>query len=108
GCRRDCPIRLPRQDRRQLRSRARAACRADRLAAGRAVSRRALLAGWVAAALLVSSIAPAAASAPGLVGRTDLPVASWLFGWAAAIVLIASFAALATLWPRPRLQHVEE
>jgi hypothetical protein len=41
------------------------------------------------------------------VGRTDLPVPSWLFGWAAAIVLIASFAALATLWPRPRLQKVD-
>jgi hypothetical protein len=72
------------------------------------VSRRAVLAVGFAAPLLGAAIAPEAPSAHGLVGRTDLPVPSWLFGWAAAIVLIASFAALATLWPRPRLQHVEE
>jgi hypothetical protein len=42
------------------------------------------------------------------VGRTDLPIPSWLFGWAAAVVLIASFMALATLWPRPRLEQPPE
>ena len=99
---------FPAQDRRQLRGRARAAGRADRIAAGRAVRRRITLAWllaparrWWRAALL-----PEAASAHGLVGRTDLPIPSWLFGWAAAIVLIVSFAALATLWPKPRLQEV--
>jgi hypothetical protein len=47
---------------------------------------------------------PAAASAHGIVARTDLPIPVWLFGWAAAVVLIVSFAALAALWPNPRLQ----
>jgi hypothetical protein len=69
--------------------------------------RRPLLAG-TAGALLAAAMSPPAASAHGLVGRTDLPVPSWLFGWAAAIVLVASFVALATLWPVPRLQKVRE
>ncbi|HZV72310.1 MAG TPA: fenitrothion hydrolase [Conexibacter sp.] len=56
-----------------------------------------------AAGLLV--LAPAPAQAHGLVGRTDLPIPSWLFAWAAAIVLIASFVALGVLWPTPRLQQ---
>src|SRR5204863_7024609 len=51
------------------------------------------------------ALAPAAASAHGLVGRADLPIPGWLFGWAAAVVLVASFVALAALWPRPRLQE---
>jgi hypothetical protein len=62
----------------------------------------------VASALGLPLLLPAQASAHGLVGRADLPIPSWLFGWAAAVVLIASFAALALLWPRPRLQQVEE
>jgi hypothetical protein len=49
-------------------------------------------------------VAPSA-EAHGLSGRTDLPIPTWLFGWAAAIVLVVSFAALATLWPKPRLQE---
>jgi hypothetical protein len=61
-----------------------------------------------AAGLALPALAPGIAGAHGLVGRADLPIPSWLFGWAAAIVLAASFAALATLWPRPRLQKVEE
>src|SRR5436305_999882 len=61
-----------------------------------------------AAGLALPALAPGVAGAHGLVGRADLPIPSWLFGWAAAIVLAASFAALATLWPRPRLQKVEE
>jgi hypothetical protein len=72
------------------------------------VSRRGAFLAGAATALLSAALFPAAAAAHGLVGRTDLPVPSWLFGWAAAIVLIASFAALATLWPRPRLQKVNE
>jgi hypothetical protein len=61
-----------------------------------------------AAGLALPALAPGVAGAHGLVGRADLPIPSWLFGWAAAIVLAASFAALATLWPKPRLQHVDE
>jgi hypothetical protein len=55
-------------------------------------------------ALVAFVLAPAAASAHGLVGRADLPIPGWLFGWAAAVVLVVSFVALAALWPRPRLQ----
>lgn len=47
---------------------------------------------------------PAVASAHGIVGRQDLPIPRWLFAWAAAVVLIVSFVALATLWPKPRLE----
>ncbi|MBV9212678.1 MAG: fenitrothion hydrolase [Actinobacteria bacterium] len=60
--------------------------------------------GLFAAGLAVLA-GPAAASAHGLVGRTDLPIPSWLFGWSAAIVLIISFVALGSLWREPRLQH---
>jgi hypothetical protein len=43
--------------------------------------------------------------AHGISVRTDLPVPEVIFWWAAAVVLAVSFAALATLWPRPRLQE---
>jgi hypothetical protein len=64
--------------------------------------RTALAVGGVAAAL---TLAPAAAQAHGIVGRTDLPIPSWLFGWGAAVVLGVSFAALGSLWREPRLQE---
>jgi hypothetical protein len=51
---------------------------------------------------------PAGASAHGLVGKQDLPIPRWLFAWAAAVVLVVSFVALATLWPRPRLEGARE
>jgi hypothetical protein len=56
-------------------------------------------------ALVVGDLLPAPALAHGIVGKTDLPIPRWLFAWAAAVVLIISFVALATLWPRPRLEH---
>jgi hypothetical protein len=58
-----------------------------------------------AAALGAAAVAPPLAEAHGLVGRTDLPIPSWLFFWAAAIVLAVSFAALGSLWREPRLQE---
>jgi hypothetical protein len=51
---------------------------------------------------------PAPALAHGLVGKQDLPIPRWLFAWAAAVVLVVSFVALATLWPRPRLENAGE
>jgi hypothetical protein len=54
---------------------------------------------------LLALLAPAAASAHGLVQRANLPIPEWLFAWAAAVVLIVSFVALAVLWPQPRLEH---
>jgi hypothetical protein len=42
--------------------------------------------------------------AHGLTGRQDVPIPTWLFLWGSSLVLIVSFVALATLWPRPRLQ----
>jgi hypothetical protein len=47
---------------------------------------------------------PAAASAHGLVQRSNLPIPPELFAWAACAVLILSFVALAALWPTPRMQ----
>lgn len=55
-------------------------------------------------ALALSLIGPAAASAHGLGGRTDLPIPGWLFAWAAAGVLAASFFAFAALWQTPKLE----
>jgi hypothetical protein len=61
---------------------------------------------WILPILLlaVACAWPSAAAAHGLVGRTDLPIPSWLFAWAAAIVLVVSFALLGALWTRPLLQ----
>ena len=58
--------------------------------------------------LMASAALPASASAHGLVGKQDLPIPRWLFAWAAAVVLVVSFVALATLWPRPRLERALE
>ena len=63
------------------------------------------IAGLVLAAAVLT---PPVADAHGLVGRTDLPIPSWLFGWAAAVVLGVSFVALSMLWTRPKLQHPRE
>jgi hypothetical protein len=69
--------------------------------------RRALLAA-AALAIAAALALPASALAHGLVGKQDLPIPRWLFAWAAAVVLVVSFVALATLWPRPRLERVRE
>ena len=53
----------------------------------------------VAAALAV----PAAASAHGLGGLTNLPIPGWMFLVGGATVLVVSFLGLAVLWPEPRL-----
>jgi hypothetical protein len=58
-----------------------------------------------AATVALSLLLPSAALAHGIAGKTDLPVPRWLFAWAAAVVLVVSFVALATLWPKPRLEH---
>ncbi|MGD0980859.1 MAG: fenitrothion hydrolase, partial [Solirubrobacteraceae bacterium] len=60
------------------------------------------------AGLLAGLVAPAAASAHGLILVTNLPIPQWLFAWAAAVVLVVSFVALATLWPTPRLARIRE
>jgi hypothetical protein len=69
--------------------------------------RRRLLAMFGVAVVLVVAL-PDAALAHGFVGREDLPIPKWLFGWAATVVLVASFVGLAVLWPRPRLEGVQE
>jgi hypothetical protein len=66
------------------------------------------LAVGVGAGLLAGLIAPAAASAHGLILVVNLPIPQWLFAWAAAVVLVVSFVALATLWPTPRLAQIRE
>ncbi|HEX2439864.1 MAG TPA: fenitrothion hydrolase [Methylomirabilota bacterium] len=66
------------------------------------------LASGVVAALTAAALLPSSAAAHGLVGKQDLPIPRWLFAWAATVVLVVSFVALAALWPRPRLERVEE
>jgi hypothetical protein len=68
--------------------------------------RRALLA--FATTLATALVLPAPALAHGIGGKKDLPIPTWLFAWAAAVVLIVSFVALATLWPKPRLETARE
>ena len=50
--------------------------------------------------------APAAASAHGLVQRSNLPIPEQLFVAGAVTVLVVSFGALAALWPKPRLESL--
>jgi hypothetical protein len=65
-----------------------------------------LLLRGLAVAITSVLVSPAPALAHGIGGKTDLPVPRWLFAWAAAVVLVVSFVALATLWPKPRLERV--
>jgi hypothetical protein len=67
-----------------------------------------LTAAAAALAIAVLAALPDPAAAHGLVGRQDLPIPRWLFAWAAAVVLVVSFVGLATLWPKPRLQVLQE
>ena len=46
--------------------------------------------------------------AHGIVGREDLPIPKVAFIYAATVVLVLSFLALASLWPRPRLEDPQE
>jgi hypothetical protein len=71
---------------------------------GRGATRRLRLA-CVLAPLAAALVLPTPALAHGIAGKTDLPVPRWLFAWAAAVVLVVSFVALATLWPKPRLER---
>jgi hypothetical protein len=57
------------------------------------------------ATLVASLLAPASASAHGIVGRADLPIPAWLFAWTATAVMVISFVALWSLWSKPRLQR---
>jgi hypothetical protein len=66
------------------------------------MSRARALAVAGAGALAAATIAPATASAHGLVGKQDLPIPRVLFAWAAAIVLVLSFIGLGVLWKRAR------
>jgi hypothetical protein len=59
----------------------------------------------LAGAVAVEAALPGAASAHGLVQKSDLPIPKWLFGWGAAVILIVSFVALAVLWPKPKLEQ---
>ena len=72
---------------------------------GRSLRRRGAACTLAVPALLV---APAAASAHGLVGKQDLPIPQWLFAWTAAVVLIVSFVGLAVLWQEPRIGRLRE
>ncbi len=63
--------------------------------------RRAALA--LSAACAATLVVPAAASAHGLGGITNLPVPGWLFLVGGGTVLVVSFIALGVLWQEPRL-----
>jgi hypothetical protein len=65
-------------------------------------------AGAACAALAAALLAPAVASAHGLVGKRDLPIPQWLFAWGATIVLVVSFVGLSALWKTARLQQTPE
>ena len=58
---------------------------------------------WLTA-VVTAVVFPDAASAHGLVGRSDLPLPGWLLTWGAALLLIGSFAGLVILWTEPKLE----
>jgi len=64
--------------------------------------------GALLATMAAALVAPAVASAHGLVGKQDLPIPRWLFAWGASIVLVVSFVGLSRLWTTPRLEQAPE
>ena len=58
----------------------------------------------LASAAVIAVLLPTAATAHGLVGRSDLPLPDWLFAWGSSIILIVSFVALSVAWRKPRLE----
>lgn len=60
------------------------------------------------AVALAALLAPATASAHGIVGRQDLPIPRWLFVWAASVVLVVSFVGLSMLWQKPLLENAKQ
>ena len=71
-------------------------------------SRAALVAGWaLLGAAVTAAMLPGAASAHGLVGRSDLPLPDWLFAWGSSIVLIVSFVGLTLGWRSVRFEDYD-
>ena len=74
----------------------------------RAGSGTALIAAWALLSAAVTAVMlPAAASAHGLVGRSDLPLPDWLFAWGSSIVLIVSFVGLTLGWRSVRFEDYD-
>jgi hypothetical protein len=68
----------------------------------RTVLRAAALGGAAATGAL--ALAPAGASAHGIVQRADVPIPEAVFAWGAAGILVISFIILALFWPEPKLE----
>ena len=74
----------------------------------RAGSGTLLIAAWALLSAAVTAVMlPAAASAHGLVGRSDLPLPDWLFAWGSSIVLIVSFVGLTLGWRSVRFENYD-